>query len=195
MTAFPIVCDRPTKRPRKLANDGALAHLQTSNTSAGLPRNSPLPSEPLPISPPGTYFTSKVPISSLISSRPSPSPSPVRSELPRMDELLLGSQVHGESGQFSHTAPFRPAQPTPTLNTHRMHSEGPSANIDSANARAFNARAFNTREESTSVQGKWPKIHHQADSNSGGSLKQKVIPCPYEFCQKTFSRNSNLKGK
>lgn len=192
-TYFPVVCDRLTKRPRKPSTLGSLRHLHASSDFGQMIGQLPQTMSGMESTPAETYCPSKVPISSLISAKPTPlSPAAVQGELPRMSDFLLGSKLITDSSHQRNDITNRfgiHPQTVPNASSN-MATEPKVDFVDRINM----SSSLGAQRARKSVLGRSGRESRLENSSSTAPLKQKVIPCPYEFCEKTFSRNSNLKG-
>lgn len=162
----------PLKRPRRLPpmESTNLDSIGSSTTIQGQisPPNPSSSSSPI-----DNVVGSRVAISSLLSLRPTNEQPYIGSVLPGVRDLIKNNIPGQESSDVSTSAILSTSAltslPFPTGTTTIPQV----AHID-----------------------KRRDMYTQRQTQQGTTTtKQKVIPCPYEFCQKTFSRNSNLKGK
>lgn len=182
-TSVPVG-ERGVKRPRQIhaVSESRSFHHDPSLSSASLPH---------PVHP----GENRVTISSLVTLHPLPSEPVVTRpvKLPKMHEILRQS-LPIPASSTSQEVVF-PPKPSNGDRLALHYNSGTAASTlrtrDHLQGTSISELHYNNNPQYT-----LPSINRY--SRIGKSVphtKQKMIPCPYDFCDKTFSRNSNLKGK
>lgn len=181
--------ERPLKRQRQIAPSSIFDHLPLSENRPYTPFD-PLPQGGCaPLIPADlTISQYRVRISSLVSC-PSYSVTLPQLDIPPRTQGASPSSapatVANNAGTQSSTSPATSSVGIPGNNGSKLseHLLGGNSKISTSPSRR--AHLLSNDMELKRRHTPQPVVNS----------KQKLIPCPYELCQKTFSRNSNLKGK
>lgn len=184
--------ERPSKRPRQ----NSIVHSRGPHASPP----SELPSKyrkladsrSLPLPPRATIVQNRVPISALLSLRPPGSPvGGEKPQLPKLSDVLLGSS-HIPGGMRSETlSPLSLVSNQAMTSNSQSQTGTPLPKVMSTSPISTHLGTANDAPPPPPQMV--PRLPAPVVNVPSGA-KRKVIPCPYQFCQKKFSRNSNLKG-